>query len=259
VADPLQHCALNVALYAGAGKRWALTERGRRSVHRTSDTLVIGPSAARWDGNGLTVDIDERTAPVPSRIRGRVRLFPDALVAHSFALDAAGRHQWRPIAPCARVEVSLEYPRVHWVGAGYFDCNAGNQPLEDAFTGWHWSRSTMGGETCVLYDVDRRDGDRTALALRFDAAGDVQAISPPPRARLPPTRWRIARETRSDAGVDATILATLEDAPFYARSTVAAQLFGGRVTAVHESLSLDRFRRAWVKLLLPFRMPRPPG
>jgi carotenoid 1,2-hydratase len=26
--------------------------------------------------------------------------------------------------------------------------------------------------------------------------------------------------------------------------------------AMHESLSLDRFRSAWVQLLLPFRMPR---
>jgi carotenoid 1,2-hydratase len=28
------------------------------------------------------------------------------------------------------------------------------------------------------------------------------------------------------------------------------------VTAVHESLSLDRFRSRWVQYLLPYRMPR---
>ncbi len=49
---------------------------------------------------------------------------------------------------------------------------------------------------------------------------------------------------------------TLEDAPFYARSLVRPALLGERVAAVHESLSLDRFRTGWVQMLLPFRMPR---
>ena len=51
---------------------------------------------------------------------------------------------------------------------------------------------------------------------------------------------------------------TLEDSPFYARSVVSASLLGERADAVHESLSLDRFRAGWVRLLLPFRMPRRP-
>jgi len=33
-------------------------------------------------------------------------------------------------------------------------------------------------------------------------------------------------------------------------------LLGESVTAMHESLSLDRFRARWVQMLLPFRMPR---
>jgi carotenoid 1,2-hydratase len=52
------------------------------------------------------------------------------------------------------------------------------------------------------------------------------------------------------------VVQTLEDAPFYARSVVASQLQGESVNAVHESLSLDRFRSGWVQVLLPFRMPR---
>ena len=73
---------------------------------------------------------------------------------------------------------------------------------------------------------------------------------------LPGTGWRVKRETRSDNGYTATVLKTLEDTPFYARSILSSHLLGESVTAMHESLSLDRFRARWVQMLLPFRMPR---
>jgi carotenoid 1,2-hydratase len=40
---------------------------------------------------------------------------------------------------------------------------------------------------------------------------------------------------------------------------VSAEVHGEAVTAVHESLSLDRFSARWVQGLLPYRMPRDPG
>ena len=49
---------------------------------------------------------------------------------------------------------------------------------------------------------------------------------------------------------------TLEDTPFYARSVVAGDLLGQPVTAMHESLSMDRFTMPVVQAMLPFRMPR---
>ena len=58
------------------------------------------------------------------------------------------------------------------------------------------------------------------------------------------------------AGKEDEVTRTLEDAPFYARSLVASQVLGKPAIAVHESLSLTRFRAAWVRMLLPFRMPR---
>jgi carotenoid 1,2-hydratase len=51
---------------------------------------------------------------------------------------------------------------------------------------------------------------------------------------------------------------TLVDAPFYARSVLNTRIAGQPVTAMHESLSLDRFSAGWVQALLPFRMPRVP-
>jgi len=225
-------------------------------VQRTESALEIGPSVLRWEGDALEVHIDEVTAPVRSRIHGVVRVRPAALPEGAFALDAAGRHRWTPIAPCARVEVALDRPPLHWSGDGYLDSNAGDEPLEDAFTSWTWSRAADHSGTTVLYDVVRRRGERSSLALTFDRGGKVRQLDAPPVASLPPTRWRVLRETRTDVGSQAIVLKTLEDTPFYARSVVEARLLGKSVTTMHESLSLERFRARWVQLLLPFRAPR---
>ncbi len=257
--DPLEHCALNVALYGPRGKRWACTERGRPTVQQESSALRIGPSALRWDDNALTIMIDEMTVPLPSRLRGKVRLYPAALVDHTIALDAAGRHRWSPLAPYARIEVEMTHPALRWTGAAYLDSNNGDDALESAFAHWHWSRAGLRDGTAVLYDVTRRDGSTLSVATHFGASGAITHFTPPHVMALPPTHWRVARATRSDAGPAATVTRTLEDTPFYARSVLAAQLLGEPVTAIHESLSLDRFNTRWVQMLLPFRMPRRRG
>ncbi len=257
-ASPLNHCAMNVALYGPRGKRWAMTERPRASVRRNPLSLTIGPSAMSWDGNSLKVEIDEVTAPFPSRLRGTVRLYPAQVGVDQLSLDREGRHKWHPIAPCSRVEVDFEHPAIHWSGQGYLDSNNGGAPLEDAFNGWSWSRAKIDRETVVTYDVACRDGADRSIAMRFDPTGRTEAFDPPPRHMLPKTGWRIARETRADDDYTPRVRRTLEDGPFYARSLLSTSLLGMEATAVHESLSLDRFRSGLVKAMLPFRMPRWP-
>jgi carotenoid 1,2-hydratase len=249
--DPMRHCALNVALY-GKQRRWAMTERGTGSIDRGTDFLAIGPSAMTWDGSGLTVRIEEIAVPVPRRISGTVRLYPSAVETRVQTLDSAGRHRWRPIAPCARVEVTLDRPAISWSGPAYFDTNEGDRPLEADFVRWDWSRTPLPRGTGILYDVQRRDGPMT-LAMRYDDAGGVADFVPPPAVPLPRTLWRVPRKI--SAGTP-SVVKTLEDTPFYARSVVAADLLGERVTAMHESLSMDRFTTPWVQAMLPFRMPR---
>ena len=257
--DPLEHCAINVALYGAGGKRWALTERNGRALQRSRFQLGIGPSALNWDGNVLTARIDEVTAPFPSHLRGTVRVHPAALPGRSFPLDAGGRHIWTPISPCARVEVAMERPALRWSGSAYFDANAGSEPLEAGFRSWDWSRAELRDGTAVLYDAVRRDGSKRLLALRFGPDGSVASFDAPPPVRLPPaTVWRVDRATRADAGHGAAVMETLEDTPFYTRSLLRTHLLSERAMAVHESLSLDRFRTGWVQALLPFRMPRVP-
>jgi len=235
-----------------------MTERRWSAVWRERDSLVVGPSRLAWDGQGLTVHLRERGAPLPRAVEGTIRVRPQALTRTVVGLDAAGAHGWWPIAPRARVELELERPALRWSGAGYLDMNAGAAPLETGFRAWHWSRAPRAGGTTVLYDVLRRDGESAAHALHFDASGRGEVIDAPAPVALPRTFWRVDRRTRGDPGSSARVRATLEDSPFYARSLVAARLLGEPVLAVHESLSLERFRQPWVRVLLPFRMPRPP-
>lgn len=256
-ADPANFCAINVALYSKRRNRWAMTERGRARVARTPETFAVGPSTLTWDGESLTIEIDEVAVPVPRRIRGRVRVYPRSRTDTAHPIDTHGRHHWWPIAPRARVELDMRQPALSWRGRGYLDHNRGDEPLEAGFKHWTWSRADLSdGRAAVLYDITRADGSETSLALRFAADGAAEAIDPPPVAPLPTTGWRIPRHTRGDPGASTHVAATLEDTPFYARSVVATRWLDNPVMAVHESLSLTRFRSPLVRAMLPFRMPR---
>lgn len=250
--DAADHCAVNVALY-GAPSRWAMTERGAYDVHRQASSLVVGASALEWRGDRLVIELRERGAPVPHAIRGTVTVDAHPQQARPLALDAAGRHLWHPVAPCARVRVDLTHPRITWEGAGYCDANTGDEPLEHAFASWHWSRTRTGDDAFVAYDVRERGGAERAIALRFGTYGLVGEEALPPLTALPRSRWGIERAAR---GGDARVVRTLLDAPFYARSLVTARRDGAAVLAMHESLDLERLRAPWVRMLLPFRMPR---
>ena len=234
-----------------------MTERGREAVTREPDRLQIGPSAVRWDGEALVIEVDERAAPLPLPVRGTIRVYPDRLGETGFVLDPAGRHRWHPIAPAARIEVAFDRPALGWSGRAYLDANFGDEPLEDGFRDWTWSRAHLRDGAAVFYDGVLRDGDRFGMALRFDAAGRITDLElPPPRATLPRTLFAMPRSTCADRGATPRVLQTWEDAPFYARSLVATRLFGEEVQAVQESLAMDRFRSPLVLAMLPYRMPR---
>jgi carotenoid 1,2-hydratase len=253
-ARAIDHCAMNVALYGAGGKRWAMTERGAGAVHRSPRELAIGRSRMAWDGAALTIDVDEVTAPVPSRIRGHIRLIPSGLARHVVALDAACRHGWSPIAPRARVEVALSHPARAWQGDAYFDCNWGDRALEQDFANWTWARAPFDDGAAVIYDVARRDGTELEVALRYAADGGAAPFEAPSMVAMQRSFWGLKRATRSEGA--ARVTQTLEDAPFYGRAVVDTRWLGRDLTAMHENLSLDRFDTPWMRLMLPFKAPR---
>ena len=255
------HCAINVALYSPGQRRWTMTERGAGSVQRSAEHLQVGPSQLQWRGDHLQIDINEISVPIPQRVRGTVRIYPDALCDYSNALDDAGKHRWGPIAPCARVEVDLAQPGLRWQGNAYLDSNEGDEPVTVPFKTWDWSRARMAdGSTAVIYDVTQLSGARTLLAERFKPDGSWESFDPAiQRDALPSTLWRIDRGIRADADTASRVLETLEDTPFYARSLLQTQLLGEQVTAVHETLQPQRLKSRAVQMMLPFRMPRRAG
>ena len=64
--EAIDHCAINVALY-GDASRWAMTERDRGAVSRTADAFAMGPSRLRWQDGALLIEVNEVTAPWPTR------------------------------------------------------------------------------------------------------------------------------------------------------------------------------------------------
>lgn len=244
---------MNMVLYKKRGGYWAMTER--KGLSRSAQYLQIGPSGLRWDNGVLTAEINEVTVPIPRRLRGRLTLTPRRVHTQIFNLDATGRHRWQPIAPQARIEVVFEKPELSWSGTAYFDSNDGDVPLADDFSTWNWSRADGGAQSRIFYDVQRCDGTNLNLALQVGEVG-LQNITAPPLQNLVKTKWRVARQVRADEGLVPDIIKTLEDAPFYARSLIRANIAGQSHNIIHEALDLNRFSKPWVKCLLPFRMPR---
>jgi len=257
VVDPAQHCSVNVAVYGRGVSRWAMTERCRHSLGITDTSLAIGPSSLTWDGTRLTVRIDEKAPVTGLPVRGVVTLEPEILSDFATDFGTAGRHLWAPIAPRAHVEARFDAPVASWTGTGYFDTNRGDEPLENGFSYWNWSRACLPNSAVMLYEGTRRDGGTFNTGLEIASDGSARPLEFRKRCDLPPTRyWKMPRETRLDAGHGASVVRTLEDTPFYSRSMIATHLLGQPVHAMHESVSLDRFRKRWVQSLLGWRMPR---
>ncbi len=234
-----------------------MTERGKSALHNTADSFTVGPSHLHWDGTALTAEIQEVAVPLVRPMRGMIKLIPQSVTDYATLLDDKGRHGWWPIAPVSRVELSFTNPDLSWTGSGYFDSNNGLEPLEAAFTRWDWSRAHMGdGSSVMMFDPTSCDGNDSALAVRIDPTGRGEELDPLEAARLPRTGWMVDRRTRRDPGGALSVSKTLEDTPFYARSVVDAEIYGEKVTMMHESLDLNRFTSPIVQMMLPFRMPR---
>ncbi len=256
--------AFNVALYGPDGHAWAMTERSQRHLHRGKSFLQIGRSSLRFDGSDFVIAFDEVFLPwpgqrwLPKRMRGEIRLAPSFLADQTYLLDVAGRHAWKPVAPCGRVTVSCDAMKDGgWSGDGYHDMNHGNRPLEEDFQGWDWARGTTAdGRTVLLYDSVLASGDNRRSGLVYTDRGAVSHSEPPARRLLKRGFWGVGGGVACDEGTTPELLGAYEDTPFYRRSLVETAIAGDRVVMMHETLDCRRLAMPLVKLMLPFRMPR---
>jgi carotenoid 1,2-hydratase len=249
--DPESYCAINVALY-GPGGRWAMTERQGASVRRTGREFVVGPSTVSWNGEYLNYRIRERCTPFAQALRGEISVVPGAACDLAVDLDGRGRHLWTPWSPHARVQVRLDAPDWNWDGAAYLDANSGDEPLEQAFHSWDWSRTERPGATRLHYEVQRRSGEDRLFAFDVNQQGEVSAAPADPVEPQRRTGWALQRYPRCGHRIAGA--KSYEDTPFYSRTLLRGEQ-PGELT-VHERLSMDRFVKPWVRTLLPFRMPR---
>ena len=255
-ADPLDHCAINVALYGK--RRQALGDDGaaarRRRPHRAH--FAVGPSRLAWDGNALTIRIDEIAVPIPGRLRGTVRVVPTAITRQAFTLE---RKRQSPLVADRALRAGPGGTRSAASALAGRRLSRHESRRRAAGTGFYRlamvARRDAGRRRVILYDARRRDGSRIDLAMTFDPQGRIAGVRAAADGRAE-THRLAHRHAASAAKTRRTLVRTLEDAPFYARSLVAAKLLGEPVILMHESLSLDRFRMPVVQAMLPFRMPR---
>ncbi len=246
------HCAINVALYGGT-KRWAMTERGKADVSRTESEFVCGPSSMRVEGDVVTISINERCMPWPLALKGHVKIHLSRCYDSPVSLDDGELHQWRAVAPHARIEVEFTAPELRWRGNAYHDMNWGAEPLEKAFKDWTWSRVHDENGAVVFYDARRFDESCKAFGLRF-AEGVVKEVNLPSARSLKRGLWGMRQDVRSETAP--VLVAKLEDAPFYTRNHVRITHDGRGHDAFQETLSLEKFDTRLVQMMLPFRMPR---
>ncbi|NBT34713.1 MAG: carotenoid 1,2-hydratase [Betaproteobacteria bacterium] len=236
-----------------------MTERSARSLSRSEDSYALAGSSVHWQHGELLIRIDERAMPLGGRVRGEVRLRAPRLFPFQTALDAQGRHRWGPIAPTADIRAEFEHPKIRWEGHGYLDSNEGDEPIDQPFRSWDWSRTLLpDGSVAVIYDVRPEGATNRLLALSFKPSGEVDNFTPGGRQPLGRTLWGLSRQIRADdhPAPRSSVVKTLEDTPFYARSLLNTQIMGEETLTMHETLDLTRLRSNVVRLMLPFRMPR---
>lgn len=249
-ALPLEHCAVNFALYR-RGRRiaWAFTEYPR-VVHAGSHSLAIGHSTLTYARDGTVVlAIAERTAPWGRPLRARLELTPTCASADETPLDAHGLHWWEPRV--VRAAAWLEVPALGVAGAGlgYHDANRGAGALGGDVPGWWWSRVHAPEASLVRYAVHGHPSV-IEVAVRDDQAPTVHH-TPTGTRRMRRSAWGLALP--ADIGAGGVVVRAhdlLESSPFYARQETREE----DLHALGESADFRRFRSPLIRWMAYFRM-----
>ncbi|HEX8825153.1 MAG TPA: carotenoid 1,2-hydratase [Archangium sp.] len=250
-ARPLEHCAVNFALYhQGVRRRWVLSEYPVASVQRWGRALRIGRSLLEYAPDGtVRMEVDERCAPFGGAVRARLVLEPQVPAAEEVQLVPGLPHYWRALAPRAKARLEVASEGVVAEGLGYHDSNHGEELLGERLPGWHWARVHGPEETVVDYHLP---AGVAPLRVTASAVGTKSERSPLPTEARPTslTNWGLRVPAHLYAG--GTVVGAprlLESSPFYAR--VAARR--GEVDVMGEVADFRRFHSPFIRWMAHFR------
>jgi carotenoid 1,2-hydratase len=249
-ALPVEHCAVNVALYRrGRRMAWAFTEYPG-VAHADPEGIAIGSSTLSYARDGtLVVTLRERTAPWGRPLDARLELTPAHALSAALPLDAQRVHYWEP--RIVRGTARLEVPAlgIEGAGLGYHDVNRGSAALGDRIHGWWWTRVHAPDASLVRYGVHGAASVIELAAHRGREPSVVHAPSVERRHRR--SAWGLALPTDIGAGgVTVPARRLLESSPFYARQETHA----GGLHALGESADFRRFRSPLIRWMAYFRM-----
>ena len=245
-ALPLEHCAVNFALYVGGKRRqWVLTEYP--TATQSGGVLSIGRSSFRVGSDGtVEIEVRERLAPVGGETRAQIVLRPTAPGLGEVPLLPDRSHTWEPRAPRCQAELRLPLLGQALQGHGYHDANAGESPLGSTLPSWSWTRVHAPDQTAI--DFRLPDGER--LTVRSGLHGTSLLRGPAPAPGEMATSWglRVPR-TLSAGGLEVLAPDLVESSPFYARQVGRA----GDLHAIGEVADFRRFRSPLVRWMAHFR------
>ena len=252
-ATPLEHCAVNVALYRhGERIAWALTEYPH-AVQEGAHTLRIGRSRLHYDVQGrVEVDVVERTAPWGRPLCVRAQLTPQAPPLEAVTLVEGTSHRWRPLAPRAEIFLEAQWGNAKRFcatqGRGYHDTNWGEEPLGRSVPGWQWARSHAEDATTIWYLPPGPQAFEVTASDRGTTL--VRHPSETPAAAQMLTRWglKVPRVLRMGSVLCAPA-ALLESSPFYARLEASTP----GVHALAEVADFRRFHSPFIRWMAHFR------
>lgn len=245
-ALPLQHCAVNFALYQhGLRRQWVLSEYAHAEA--SARELRIGDSRLRYREDG-TVEffVRARTAPFGAVTKASLSFRPEGPGLPPLHLVEGLSHTWEPRALRARATLRLPMLDETLEGMGYHDSNAGNSPLGGDLPGWTWARVHGPEATHVQYSLP------SGQQVRVAATAETATLERRARGQVPWARtgWGLKVPTVLEAGpsrLDSPRL--LESSPFYARLEASAPL----VHALGEVADFRRFRSPLIRWMAHFR------
>jgi carotenoid 1,2-hydratase len=245
-ARPLEHCAVNFALYQrGIRRQWVLSEYS--GAEQREGELRIGDShlAYRDDGT-VELFVRARTAPFGRVTKAFLRLTPEGPGVSEQTLVPGRSHTWAPVALRARATLRLPVLGKVLEGDGYHDTNGGAEPLGTDLAGWTWARVHAADVTHVHYRLPV-GGDLVVRGSDQDAVAERRPAEPSPTML---TGWGLRVPRALQAGpsrLEAPRM--LESSPFYAR----LEARGAAVHALGEVADFRRFRSPFIRWMAHFR------